>query len=214
MPPGYRANSRCTHPRLRKPRFEEFHANLHLGRNRDTRGVNRPHIRLLKIRWQDRHQHPALDFPANIPGRAQDDAVAVDSPLADDFTVIGRQRPAHLDGHQTIRPLQLPAPKILIALADRDAPMVLQIGQRLGHAEAFDIRWCGTQHPAIAGDTPLDDIALPYMTEADIELKPLLNQIDPTIEKLDLNLQLRKLPGHRRQSGGQTAAAETRAAAY
>jgi hypothetical protein len=109
--------------------------------------------------------------------------------------------------------VQFPAAEILVALADRDAAVVLQVGQGLRRAELRQIGRRGAQHPPVAGDAPLDDIALMHVAETDVELEALLHQIDRAVEQLHLDFQLRKLPRQLRQGRGQAAAAETGAAA-
>ena len=69
--------------------------------------------------------------------------MAVDGPLADDLAIVGRERAADLDGDTPLRAVQLPAPEVLVALADGDATVSMKIiqGGNADGAGVFDRRW-------------------------------------------------------------------------
>jgi hypothetical protein len=92
------------------------------------------------------------------------------------------------------RARQLPAAEILVALADRDAAVGFRSSRPCG-VPARQIGRRGAQHPPVAGDAALDDIALMHVADADVELEALLHQIHRAVEQLHLDLQLRVAAG-------------------
>jgi hypothetical protein len=68
-----------------------------------------------------------LEIGRHVPQRAQDDAVAVDRPLAHNLAVVGGQRAGDLHRRDAVRAAQRPPAEILVALADDDAVVVVEL---------------------------------------------------------------------------------------
>src|SRR5690242_15209396 len=75
-----------------QPVGEEIDADFDLGRHGQPGRIDRPDVGLLEILRQYGDQHSVFDLPSDIPNRPQNDAVTIDGPLADNFTVVCRQR--------------------------------------------------------------------------------------------------------------------------
>ncbi len=100
---------------------QKLHGGANFSRRRQPGDVNRPDVGRLPVVRQHLHQMSAGDILPDVPPRTERNPLPVQTPLMHNFTMVGRQRPGHLDRMLPLFAVQLPDAERVIALFNHQA---------------------------------------------------------------------------------------------
>ena len=132
----------------------------------------------------------------------------------DDLAVVGGKRAAYLDRLHSGWPLQAPDAERLVPLADHQAAVLRQLGQRCRPTVASEVARRGAQHALVFGEALGVEVRLAQSANPDVDVDPLGDRVDRTVQDLQADLHLRVADGELGQSGRDMIAAEAGARAH
>ena len=115
--------------------------------------------------------------------------------MVDDLPVVGRERAADLDRLHAVAPLQAPDPEGLIPLADHQAAVVRQLGQRGRLTVAGEVGRRGAQHAPVVREALRVKVRLTQASDPDVNIEPLGHRIDRTVKDIHADVDLRVAEG-------------------
>ena len=129
--------------------------------------------------------------------------------------VVGRERAAYLHRLHPVGPLQAPDAERLVPLADHQAAVLRQLGQRAPAGRGGRGR-LGAAHStrSVVREALRVKVRLAQTADPDVDVDPLGDRIDRPVQDLQADLHLRVADGELGQSGRDVMAAEAGARAH
>ncbi|MNZ99820.1 hypothetical protein D3C78_1191590 [compost metagenome] len=126
--------------------------------------------------------------------------------------MVARQAAGHPHALLAPRPFQLPDAKRVVTLLDHQAIMAGKLGQHLGRAAPGQVGRGSAQHPAVSGQRLGNQVGGDGVTDANIQVDALFNQVHQAVMHVQAHIQARVALGQFRQRRGHKSPAQAKAA--